>query len=565
MFVKRAVVMLTAVIMLLLPAAACFAQDDIALSQACAWDQSIDIYIAGDINVESLSLKVSNQLAEVTDGGLLTDKGVTVRTTILIDISTSIPSQMRGQITSYIEMLIENISKNEQYRLITFGETLEVLQDFTSDRYDLAKAAGKMAFTGKKSMIYDAIYNTIPKVQPIDGMPCYYRTMVITDGVDDTESGITKEELYLKLQADHYPIDVIAVSAEKKTDQIKELAALVRMSSGRYFHMNQETDLQVLSEDISVSDTVWLRAAIPTSLLDGSTRQFDISDGVHSVQFDFKAPVFETSATGAAAPDTASDEENDAASPDAAIAQPTQKDNEGDAAGADSKGKGNSDKSKSNKKSDSDRSASDEDDEDDDESGLPLSDIFGEYTIAVYIGAGIAVVVLIAVFIAVAAVKGKKKKQGSNNAADKAHGKVSSQNTEIIGSNSSNGAVSAGPSGSLCVRLRNINNPDQIWEIGLTGGILIGRDTECQICIDEKSMSRRQCRLYLDDNGVPMAENLSSANITQLNAEPLTAPRRISERDRLKCGRVTLVIDSLYGASSGNVGNINKMTEFVNV
>ena len=61
--------------------------------------------------------------------------------------------------------------------------------------------------------------------------------------------------------------------------------------------------------------------------------------------------------------------------------------------------------------------------------------------------------------------------------------------------------ATAGGNDKLCVRLRNISNPDQIWEISLSGGVLIRRDAGCQVCIDEKSMSRRQCGLYIDATG----------------------------------------------------------------
>ena len=64
-------------------------------------------------------------------------------------------------------------------------------------------------------------------------MPCYYRTIVITDGIDDTAGGVTKEELYLRLRDDTYPIDVVAVSKTKQGEPEKELAALTRMSRGR--------------------------------------------------------------------------------------------------------------------------------------------------------------------------------------------------------------------------------------------------------------------------------------------------------------------------------------------
>jgi hypothetical protein len=192
-----------------------------------------------------------------------------------------------------MDSLIENLAGNEQLKLVTFGEQLTVLRDFTSDRYELANAAAKFEFNDQKSRIYDAIYNTIPQVQPIDGAPCYYRTILITDGIDDTASGITKEELYLRLQAEKYPIDVVQVSKAEQTEPEKELSALTRISAGRYANIYPGADVSALSLRLAVGGLFWIRAEVPASLLDGSTRQVDISDGSHFVRFDVKVSAYE--------------------------------------------------------------------------------------------------------------------------------------------------------------------------------------------------------------------------------------------------------------------------------
>jgi len=72
--------------------------------------------------------------------------------------------------------------------------------------------------------------------------PYFYRTVVTTDWVDDTVSGITKEELLIRLQNERYPIDVVAVSGNEMGEN-KELAAIVRMSGGRYNVLNPNTDI----------------------------------------------------------------------------------------------------------------------------------------------------------------------------------------------------------------------------------------------------------------------------------------------------------------------------------
>lgn len=186
------------------------------------------------------------------------------------------------------------------------------------------------------------------------------------------------------------------------------------------------------------------------------------------------------------------------------------------------------------------------------------SDIFGGYTLVTLIGAGTGLIVTIAVIVTVIAIRRKKKRKNGRSSSLGENSSLSKK-TEIVGISSSGSA-----SGSLCIRLRNISNPDQIWDLSLSATIIIGRDTNSQVCIDESSVSRQQCRIYLLNNA-PMAENMSNSNITQHNGEKLLNPRPIKEGDKLKCGRVTLTVDSLYGSDSSNVGNLNKMTEFVNV
>jgi hypothetical protein len=438
------------------------------------------------------------------------------------------PSALRSDVKSYIDELIQNIGKNEQYKIVTFGEQLTILQDFTADRYDLSNAANKIVFNGQQSKIYDAIYNTIPKVQPLDGNPCYYRTIVITDGVDDTVTGVTKEELYLKLQADTYPIDVIAVSRTKQSEPEKELSALTRMSGGKYANLHAGSDLPALSASIAVGDVFWLRAIIPGTLLDGSTRQVDISDGVTSLQFDVKVPVFDVPAAETPMPTAEPTVEEPTAMPTTATSTaPAETSEPITTAAPEVKG------------------------------GL-----FGDYSIVVYIGTGIGLIILIAVIIAVITVRGKKKKRSSEGSASDGKSTFSDK-TEILGGGSSDNSVED-VGGALCVRLRNVNNPDQIWNLALTNPIVVGRDTSSQVCLNDTSVSRPHCKLYLT-NGVATVENLSKSNITQLNGEALNVPHPIKEGDKLKCGRVTIMVDSLYGSDSSNVGNLNKMTGFVNV
>jgi hypothetical protein len=528
MSVKKLLIIISAIAVAAFPVAVCFADGGVELSQAYAWEQNVDVFIAGSMDSDTLSCKVSNQAAEVVGSGGLADWGTTVRTTLLIDVSASIPSKTRGNVKSYIDTLIQSIGKNEQYKIVTFGEQLNVLQDFSADRYDLSGAADKIEFTARQSRIYDAVYNTIPKTQPIEGEPCYYRTIVITDGVDDTASGVTKEELYLKLQNDTYPIDVVAVSAAKQTEQDKELSALTRISGGRYVGLDPSTDITALSSALSVNNVFWLRVTVPGTLLDGSMRQIDITDGVNSIEFDIKMPAFDVPQTPTPEqPETAAPEsEQPATPPEITPSEPEQPE-----------------------------PATTESAEP--EISLPFASLLGEYALVAYIGAGAVIVIAGAVIAAVVVIR-RKKKSSSGGAPVNGGGSIAlGAETELL--SAAPGSIDGNP----CIRLRNMNADNQAWDVSIAKGVLVGRDTGCQVCLADPSVSRRQCRIYM--GSAVTAENLSKSNVTRLNGKPLNVPTAIMEGDKLKCGRITLIVESLYASGSGFVGDMNKGTAFINV
>lgn len=526
MSVKRRFIALFTVIVSLFLAVTCYADENMALSQIYTWDKYADVFLTQAMNGESLSCKVSNQTAEVVDSGLLADKGVTVKTTILIDSSTSVPSEMRERIKDYINQIIGDKSENEQYKIVSFGIDTTVLQDFTSDRYDLAVAAEKIEFTQNQSRIYDAIYNTIPEVGVADGEPYYYRTIVITDGADVSSGGITVEEVFLKLQQYTYPINVLEVSKEPKKEPDKNLSAITRISGGNHALFMPDTDLNSIEAAFSTDNIFWVRIAVPDTLLDGSIRQFDISDGMGGIQVDSKVPVFGSPeiSVGQTEPDISGENVDD-------LEEQTEETTAAITTAPQSEGSGSAD-----------------------------------YTMLIIIAAAVVVLIAVVLVVVLIVTKSKGKKQvASIDKHINTNQPISSDKTEFLNGIDFEEVSGNNSAGTSRIRLHNANAPAQVWNVELNGSVMIGRETGCQICIEEKSISRQQCRIYKDAGGSILVENISHSNITLLNGEPLSFARKIVDGDQLRCGRLTLVVDSLHGGSAGGSDDINKLTQFVSV
>jgi len=483
------------------------------LSQVYVWNEYIDVFVNGSFIPENLSVKISNQTAPVADSGSLKEKNILVRTTVLLDISASIPEVSRDKVVSFLDKLIAGLSGNEEVRIGVFGEEITILQDFTSDRYDLDKAADEVQFNDQKSRIYDAVYNTIPSLTPVDDEPCYYRTIVISDGVDHTDIGITKEELFIKLQTETYPIDVVSVSETEQSEQEKELSALMRISGGRYVNIHPDADVSSLLTILAVDNVFWIRAEIPGALLDGSMRQVDISDGYSNIQFDKKIPIYTVSGS----------DETDVP----VINTPIE----------------DSDKNPEVL----DRDEEDEEAEDEPQKSSIMT-AFGEHTpiILTIIGALLLIIIATVIILLVSHFSKKKRETPAvpiqsaypreENDYDKTVNVFDSGATEITGD------IYNPPGARVIVKLSSPNNPGQSWMLTVSGELKIGRSDHCEIRFEDKSVSHEQCKI-VEWNGGLAVVHLSRTNKTLLNGANVESSAPIKMGDMLRFGREALQID----------------------
>jgi hypothetical protein len=474
-FRKTKIIYLLLALLFAASASAARADSETEVLQAYLSEQTMTIFTDSELRSDSLACSVSNQSAGVIATGKLSDEAALTKTTLLVDISTSIPEPMRDRVIAALRKLIETKPANEEFEIIAFGENRSTLQAFSSDRYDLAGALDKIKFDGNRSEIYDALYNTIPRIAPTGGRTTFYRTVVITDGVDDTQSGITKEELFIKLQSERYPIDVVAVSGENAAED-KELSAVVRMSSGRYHSLDPGADIAELARTLGVGEYFFFKAKVPAGLLDGSTRQVDIDDGSRSVSFDVKFPVFD--APPGSAPNPAEDA--------SAAPAPVHEEN-------------------------------------------TFSD-----RIKAYMGFIIAAAVVLllsgglAVFLTVR--KRKTANPASGRPADDDYG----EKTTFVGAPDS-GA-------QFTIKLSSPHDPSKTWTLPVIGELLIGRAEYCAVRLDDKTVSREQCKIIVQGEGLAVV-HMSSTNKTVLNSSNITGTFPLQHKDTLKFGHEALHID----------------------
>lgn len=453
--------------------------------QVHAGPQATTIFLDAPLSADGVSCKVSNQPAQVVGSGAVSAGDMTVKTTVLVDISTSIPTAMRGRVLDALDKLIEQKSANDQFKLVTFAQEETVLCDFTGDRYDLGKAAEGIVFNGQWSMIYDAIYNTVPAARTQEDSLTLYRTIVVTDGVDLTKIGVTMEELFLRLQDERYPVDVLAVSGSAQSTPNKELSGIARISGGRYCPLDPSTDLEGLGQALGVENCFYLQVQVPEQLLDGSVRQVDIAAGGESISLDVKFPAVYVQPEPTPEP-SAEPEPTPTPAPEPAPTPP------------------------------------------------PAADpTFLEQYGTFLIPAAAAAAAVLAAAVVLALRGGRKNKpSASPEEAIPPAGPRKDIKPETI-------PFTGGA--EYTVKLSAPRHPGREWVLSVTGEALIGRADHCDLQLEEGTVSREQCKLVAGEGGLEVVH--LGSNRTLVNGVKVSQSCPLNSGDLLALGREQLRVD----------------------
>lgn len=153
---------------------------------------------------------------------------------ILVDNSLSIGKGNQEIIKETLSYLFEQAGEEENFSLAAFGENTQTLVPFGGDRKTLADAADNLTYTNQDTYITDALMTVLQEWQYCD-FACR-SILLVTDGEGEESMLYPEEELYFMLDKAGYPIYVIGCVEEKNQSEMKNLAAIARISGGKMLY-----------------------------------------------------------------------------------------------------------------------------------------------------------------------------------------------------------------------------------------------------------------------------------------------------------------------------------------
>jgi Mg-chelatase subunit ChlD len=216
------------------------------------------------------------------------DEGIGI--VFLVDCSASLNLRQFNLVKVSALAWIDSLGPLDRAAIVTFGERVQTVQDFTADKQALRAAIGKLAPRDQRTLLYQGLVRAIDfSRRPDATLPLRRAIVVLTDGLDDQQGSRGRQEVVDKLAVDPTPIYGIGASSQHNfsvDDALDDFEALAHASGGDFRRVDF-TNLDKVYVELRriAGETRHLTASCPDCSPDGRTAGIRLSIAEGSLRF----------------------------------------------------------------------------------------------------------------------------------------------------------------------------------------------------------------------------------------------------------------------------------------
>lgn len=246
--------------------------------------EGVYVYIKGVSDITSgTTVQVGNTLCEDIQVADVVSMGMPIRTTILFDNSMSLSKRWGSQAKELAKELIGSHRSDEEFKIATFADGLNIVADFSTEYELLEAAVEEIEFLDQESYLTDILYDFL-KQSSNSGEANYTRVIIITDGADDKDIKYTQTELSDLMKSSGVVIHTVGVKTSKNNNLLESLFSYARLTGGTYKAVDDDTDVESLRDMIDEDYSLFCLKLIPQAdIMDGSRKEaklnLNTSDG----------------------------------------------------------------------------------------------------------------------------------------------------------------------------------------------------------------------------------------------------------------------------------------------
>lgn len=482
---------------------------------------------AGYLNQKKLTTNSVKKFYETGEG---------VADIFLVDISKSLNNAQMEQVKAAMQKWASEMKPNDRMAIITFGEEVNTILDYSNDPDAIQKAINSIANSGMKTKLYGAVNEGLNLSQRNDiDLPKRRDIILVTDGLNDSNGGVSMEDVSDRLKKTRIPIYCLWLEGRSGNEGESTMNTLSERSGGKKYNLGQNninTVYDQVHNKIQNSFVIDL-AYSDDEFLNGTSSNLELK-----VTADGKTPI---------------------ASLDTYFSAPTEDSGMGQVISDTTLVTGTEQKDDGDSKTEEEKEKKDDKDDEEDEDGQEDNKVL----FLVGIGIVFFVVIVAIILIILKLVKGKKEDERENsnhnyeNSFDLDHTDYRCQGQNFNQNYSETAFIPHGygekeeqveqtrqsknniwTSQELIVKLLDTST-GKVKTAKIQNEYHIGRKADNDFVIDSPKVSGRHCILYIE-NGVVYVEDLGSTNGTKLNGN------LVHEKKQLKTGDILVIANKTY-------------------
>lgn len=268
------------------------AADNMTVIEKYTTENGIVLYVQG---VEG---EVSEAAYQVGTGACTVENIVTVevaeepvRTLILWDNSLSVMNKYGDAVKNILIDLVASRAAGEEFAIAILDREVTYLTDYSSDYSYLKQMIEDMEGEDKDAYLIENLYEAISTLNQMQDFG-YKRIIVISDGMDSTEIGYSKEELMALMEKTPYPIHTIGISGKNNQDELQNMFALSRMTQAQYVSLEETSDTMSVVEAFNADyHLLQVKIEVPKELQNGSTQNSQLTLTAGNVSYTAQSQV----------------------------------------------------------------------------------------------------------------------------------------------------------------------------------------------------------------------------------------------------------------------------------
>lgn len=255
-------------------------------------DNQIVMFVAGIENTPSqIAYQIGSTPCDITDVQLVGQGDSIIHTIVLLDNSKSVMTKHGDDIKSFLLEMVANRAEGEYFTIATLSKDVSFHISGTNDYVALKSTIEEIPIENKDAYVVENVYDILQSISQVE-TPDFYRLLVISDGVDSADVGVSLSELISYIEKNPYPIYTIGTGGTSN-DVTKNLFSISRAVNTSYYAIDGE-NATPMSDILSTlrSDAVALRisATIPAELRNGSTMNSQLTIDGQNYECEFTMP-----------------------------------------------------------------------------------------------------------------------------------------------------------------------------------------------------------------------------------------------------------------------------------